>query len=445
MTVISDASPVTFSGVLPEAVDVVIIGGGILGVSTAWFLAGQGVSVLLCEKGRIAGEQSSRNWGWVRQQGRDPAELSIMQESLRIWDRLSADTGADYGFAKQGVLYLAESEERLGEFENWLMLVEDHKLDSRMLSAADVTALLPDCRGAFKGGLFTPSDGRAEPEVAVPNLARAAQAQGAVILECCAVRTLDAVNGAVKAVITEKGPVRCGAVLLAGGAWSSLFLRNQGISLPQLSVKATVARTAPGPSVFEGNASTSEFAFRRRQDGGYTIALSGYHEHYLSAETFRHFFSFLPSYKASWRETKLRILGSGIERGLTTTERWNAGQTSPFERTRVMNPLPDRQVLRRLRQHLAARLPRLADQPFVESWSGMIDSTPDLLPIMDSVAPIQGLFLATGFSGHGFGIGPGAGRVMADLIRGRDCGHDLKPFRLARFEDGSPVRLGPAL
>ena len=106
---ISDASPVKYGGPLPAACDVVVIGGGIIGVMTAWHLAERGLQVTLCEKGRIAGEQSGRNWGWIRQQGRDLAELPIMMESLAIWKALAKECGRGLGFRQEGVLYLARS------------------------------------------------------------------------------------------------------------------------------------------------------------------------------------------------------------------------------------------------------------------------------------------------------------------------------------------------
>ena len=79
---LSERSPVTFQDPLPASVDVVVIGGGVIGISTAWFLRKRGSSVLVCEKGRVAGEQSSRNWGWIRQQGRDAAEVPIAMDSV---------------------------------------------------------------------------------------------------------------------------------------------------------------------------------------------------------------------------------------------------------------------------------------------------------------------------------------------------------------------------
>ena len=134
--------PPRFQDPLPDSVDVVVIGGGVIGVSTALFLARAGVSVLLCEKGRVAGEQSSRNWGWIRQQGRDAAELPIATESLRLWESLSAELDEDIGFKRSGVLYAAGTDEALAGYERFYEVAKAHQLDTRMLSGREIDALV---------------------------------------------------------------------------------------------------------------------------------------------------------------------------------------------------------------------------------------------------------------------------------------------------------------
>jgi len=440
-TIPSLASPVRFNDKLPESVDVAVIGAGIAGVATAWFLAKAGLTVLVCEKGRVAAEQSSRNWGWVRQQGRDPAELPIMMESIRLWDGLAAETGEDLGFRREGCLYLADTEDQLEQKRAWIETARQHQLDSRIIGRAEVDKLVAGARGQWVGGLYTPGDARAEPILAVPAMARAAQRLGVAVRENCAVRTLERSGGRVSAVLTEAGRVSCQAAVLAAGAWSSLFLRNLGIDLPQLTVRSSAARTAKAQEIFAGNASAPGLAFRRRQDGGYTVALGDYSEHYLAPESFRYFKMFMPLLKSSAKEVKLRFEGSAGR--FAGKRRWGAEEESPFERQRVLDVKAAPEAVKRLRQRIDKRLPALAGVPLVESWAGMIDATPDAVPVMDEAPGFAGLFLATGFSGHGFGLGPGAGRVMADLVQGKPVGHDIARFRYARFFDGSPVTLGP--
>ena len=441
----SDDLPVSFDDPLPEAVDVVVIGGGVIGVSTAWFLRRKGLSVLVCDKGHVAGEQSSRNWGWIRQQGRDAAELPIAMESINAWEALAPEirdaTGVDIGFTRRGVLYAADSDAQMADYENWLSIADQHQLDTRLLSGNEVAAMVP---GQWRGGLLTPSDGRAEPWKAVPSLAKALQRRGALIKERCAVRTLDVEGGRVAGVVTEAGPVRAQSVVCAGGAWSTLFLANLGINLPQLTVRATVARTAAAPDVYDGNAALAGVAIRRRQDGCYTVAASGSNEHFVGADTFRYFFRYLPALAASTRIVKLRAHGDLLDR-LLPTRSWRDDERSPFEKHRVLNPAPSASALRKMREGLRKRVPALAGLAFEEAWAGMIDVTPDVVPVMDEVPRYPGLFLATGFSGHGFGIGPGAGRVMADLVSGGPQPHDLTRFRFERFYDGSRLEVGPGL
>jgi glycine/D-amino acid oxidase-like deaminating enzyme len=123
---------------IPGEADVVVIGGGIVGVSTAWFLARQGVRVVLCEKGHIAGEQSGRNWGWVRVQGRDAREIPMMQEALRIWDGFKEETGEDVGFVRQGCTFAARTDKEMRDFENWIEVAREYEIDSRLIDAAEL-------------------------------------------------------------------------------------------------------------------------------------------------------------------------------------------------------------------------------------------------------------------------------------------------------------------
>ena len=210
MTTYSDQSPVTFSDPMPEKVDVVVIGAGVIGISIAWFLAKRGISVTVCEKGRVAGEQSSRNWGWIRQHGRDYAELPIMMESIDLWESMADEIDEDIGFARNGVLYLAKNQAELARGELWLDVARPHNLDTRMLSANEIGELVKGNPGNWIGGSYTDSDGRAEPDLAVPALARAVQKMGVSIIEGCAVRTLDTTAGAISGVVTERGLIKCG-------------------------------------------------------------------------------------------------------------------------------------------------------------------------------------------------------------------------------------------
>lgn len=445
MPMITDQSPIAFADPLPDAVDVAVIGAGVAGTATAYFLAERGLTVLLCDKGRVAGEQSSRNWGWIRQQGRDAAELPIMIESNRIWRGLAEKTGeADLAFTQSGALHLAETEERLALFETWHENSRRHQLDTRLLTKAEVEARFPEIRGRWLGGIFTESDGRGEPFVAIPALARAARRLGVRIVEGCAVRTLDIADGRVAGVVTEKGRVRCGRAVLSAGAWSTYFAANAGIDLPQLAVRSTVARTEPAPHAYVHNTNTPGLAIRRRTDGGYTVSSGVLAEHYLGPRSFKYFAKFLPLLRRSARDVRLHLgAPKGYPGAWGQPSRWTADDVTPFERMRVLNPPPSPIAVRDIEERLPQRFPALAGVKLAEAWAGMIDVTPDAVPTLGEDAAVKGLYIVTGLSGHGFGIGPAIGRIMADVVSGRSPGHDLTRFRPERFFDGTPIEPGP--
>jgi len=424
---------------VPEKADIVIIGGGIVGASTAWFLAKQGINVVLCEKGCVAGEQSGRNWGWVRIQGRDTREMPIMKESLRIWSGLKDDIGEDVGFTRGGCVFAAKSDKQLEDLSRWLSVAKDFGVDTKLLDAQGMKKLLPDAEANWSGALYTASDGRAEPQLATPALARAATRCGATVLQQCAVRGIETTAGAVSAVVTEHGTIRSSTVLCAAGAWTSMFCRSLGVNVPQLRVKGTVVRIAPTKNILNGNVFDDRLGIRRRLDGGYTVAHGSILEHPITPSSFRYFFKYLPALLQEYNVLRLTI-GKDFLNELMQPRQWALETVSPFEETRVLNPKPAANVIRGIRKNVDRIFPALASVPIVESWAGIVESSPDVVPIIDRIESIAGFYVATGFSGHGFGLGPGAGKAIAALLTGGNCGIDTAPFRLSRFFDGSPIR-----
>ncbi|MDX8522349.1 NAD(P)/FAD-dependent oxidoreductase [Mesorhizobium dulcispinae] len=442
----SEATPIQYPGPPPKSSDVVIIGGGVIGVTTALFLARRNISVTMVEKGRIAAEQSSRNWGWIRKQGRDADELPIVIEASRHWRQLAEECGEDIGLQQTGVTYLASTDDKMAGFEKFMKVAAAHKIDTRLLNARETADLIKGMSRSFKGAMTTPSDMRAEPWVAVPALARLAARKGVKIVENCAARTLEISAGRVSGVWTEAGYIETSSVLLAGGAWSSLFLRRHGVSIPQLSVRSTAAATEPLPEIHAGAAAGEHIAFRRRQDGGYTLAPGGSHLLHLGPDAFRHATKYLPALMADPFGSRYSPAApAGYPDGWSTPRQWTPESQSPFERMRVLDPAPERSRVRSIERNFRRLFPQLESVRLKASWAGMIDAMPDVVPVVDRVQAIIGLVVATGMSGHGFGIGPGIGRVVSDLIQGNEIGHDLSRFRLSRFSDGSAIRPGPAL
>jgi glycine/D-amino acid oxidase-like deaminating enzyme len=423
----------------PKQTGVVIIGGGIIGASTALFLSMRGIAVTLFEKGRIAGEQSSRNWGWVRKMGRDPRELPLMIESEVIWHALAGLTGIDIGYKPAGIAYLCTNPQETAKREAWLEMARPFGLDTHMLGREGMARLFPDIAAANMTALYTPSDGRAEPQVAVPAIIAAARQHGAKVVTGCAVRAIETSAGRLSSVITERGETRCDAAVLAGGAWSSLFCGNVAIRLPQLKVRASVARTAPIENGPDCAALGPDYAFRRRADGGYTITRGLSVTADIVPDSFRFLGDFLPLLQLERRSVNITLSRRTIDE-FTTRRRWAADEVTPFEKTRVLDPQPPEAIDQMLDRSMTDAFPVFRNARVVQHWAGLIDATPDTVPVISPVAACPNFFIGTGFSGHGFGIGPGAGRLLADLVSGDRPVVDPTPFRFERFSDGSKSR-----
>ncbi len=421
---------------VPRRTEVVVIGGGIAGVSTAFFLAQRGVPTVLCEKGRIGAEQSGRNWGWTRVMGRDPREIPLALESLRLWRDMNRLTEAETGFRQAGIAYLCATDKDVARYEEWLAHARAFQLDSKLLPADQVQSVLPGASRRWAGALYTASDGRAEPQKAAPAIAAAARRRGAVVLTNCAVRGVETAGGRVSGVVTEKGRIDCSSVVLAGGAWSRLFCGNLGIHLPQLKVLGSVMRTAPldGPPTVAAGA--GDFAFRKRLDGGYTVAHRGASVAEIVPDSFRLFFDFMPALRVQWRELRLRV-GRRFLEEWRIPRRWALDQVSPFETVRTLDPAPTDSILDEAERNLVRNFPAFAGMQVADRWAGLIDATPDAVPAIGPVPGLPGFFLSTGYSGHGFGIGPAAGRLTADLVMGAPPVVDPTPYRYERFLDGS--------
>ncbi|TMV93248.1 FAD-binding oxidoreductase [Thioclava sp. BHET1] len=424
--------PVQTTQDLPARSTVVIIGAGIVGLSAALTLAERGVPVVVLEKGRIAGEQSSRNLGWVRKMGRAAPDVPLAQTADRLWAGLPERTGHEVGYARAGIMYLARTEEEMEMHRGWMASVADLDLDSQLLSPSQIDAMVPGGVGTWAGGIHTASDGRAEPTLASSAIANAAIAKGAIIVEHCAVRTLSRAGGKVSGVVTERGEIACDQVLLAGGLWSRRFLGNLGVNLPTLPLICSAFRTAPMEGPTEIAVGGPDFSFRKHRDGGFIITQRGALRAPLTLDHLLIGRRYLDQLKGGGKFLRI-ALGRETWRDLTLARRWGGNKPSPFETVRVMDPPTIPTLNSEAIDNLRAAWPAFADVTIEEAWAGMMDITPDSQPVIGPVAAIPGLTLATGFSGHGFGTGPAAGQLAAELVIGAETVISASPYRLERF------------
>jgi glycine/D-amino acid oxidase-like deaminating enzyme len=425
---------------LPKRASVCVIGGGIAGVATALELAERGIDVTVLEKGEIAAEQSSRNWGWCRQMGRDPREIPLIRVSLDLWDKMNTRISGETGFTRCGILYLCETDQQLEARAKWFEAhAKPHGLSTRVIGAAEVNELQPGSSKPWKGALYTPDDARAEPFIAVPAMARAIQAKGGKVFTTCAARGIETSGGRVSAVVTEKGTIACDSVVLAGGAWSRRFLHNFGIAFSQLTVVNSVMRTEALETGLTRSCSGGKFAFRKRRDGGYAISHNHLSVADIAPDSIRLMREFLPALRLDWKGIRLR-LGRRFLDEARLKRTWELDEVSPFEQVRILDPEPVTNILETAAKSLRDHYPVFNSMRIAERWAGAIDATPDAVPVISKLDKIEGLHLCTGFSGHGFGLGPGAGRLMAEIVTGETPCVDPRPFRYGRFFDGSNPR-----
>lgn len=425
-------APVTTSSDFPSATTVVIIGGGIIGLTAALTLAERNIPVVVLEKGRIAAEQSSRNLGWVRKTSRHAADIPLALAADSLWAQMPSRVGADVGYRQEGIMFVGRTAAQMAMHETWLKSVAHLSLDSRLLSKREIDSLVPGGVGAWEGGIFTPSDARAEPTLASSAIAKAAMALGAVIVEQCAVRTLQMTAGRVSGVVTERGEIRCDHVLLAGGMWSRRFLGNLGVALPTLPLTCSVLRTAPMEGPTEIAVGAPDFSFRKHHDGGFIITQRGKLDAFLTLDHLLLAKQYMPQFRAQ-RSVLNVSLGKPFLQDLALARRWRDDSITPFERVRIQNPAANPQLNGAAMNNLIAAWPVFEQARIAQAWAGTIDVTPDSIPVIAPIAQVPGLTVATGFSGHGFGTSPAAGHLAADLISEHTPIIDPTPYRFDRF------------
>lgn len=411
--------------------DAVVIGGGIVGCATAYYLARRGVRVTLLEKERIAGEQSSRAWGFVRQQGRHPAEIPLAKEASRMWGELAQELDADVEFVRGGVMALAESDEDIAKLEEGARHAAEHGLKTRLIAPREIAAIIPELKGPWRAGLYTPDDGHAEPVTATRAFAAAAVRAGARVEEGTLVKAVNTTSGRVSGVTTSIGVIEADAVICAAGINAAAFAERLGLAVPVRITRSSVCETNPTRVFTRTAVWAPNVAYRPTNRGTFYIG-NGYRgigaDYDLTLASFRHLRLFLPAYVQHWRRLKINLnreFFADLERRL--------GRASA---TVLSEPrVNERKVAHNERQFYSI-LPHLTGLGLRRKWAGRMDLAPDMIPSLGALKNVAGFYLAAGFSGHGFALGPVVGRLMSEAVVDGRTSLDISPFDPARFVEG---------
>jgi glycine/D-amino acid oxidase-like deaminating enzyme len=429
-----------------DPTDVIVGGGGIMGCAAAYYLAKRGLRVRLFDKGRLAWEQSSRNWGFVKQTNRGHIETPIMVLGLRLWRELAAELGEDVGWIEGGGLSLAQSEAELAPMEAAAAISREYGVDARIVSRTEVQALIPGMEGPFVGGLYNPADGLATPLQATLAFAHAAERLGAQLHPHCAVEGLLSEGGRITGVRTAQGEARAATVICAAGAHSRVLARMVGLNLPVRGIRATVGATPPMAPLTRLSVFGKAVCFRQFADGTVTIARTnlGSADFDMTLEAFRNMRLFLPTFFQHRDLVRLHV-GRPLWEDIKRRMPWSPTRRHPFADQVDLEPPPNEDTVEACRRAFMTHFPQLGEIRIARTWAGIIDSTPDLVPVFGPVQARPGLWFATGFSGHGFGMGPPMGYLLAEWLAEGRPSLELGPMRFERFAEGDMAPLRPVV
>lgn len=412
----SRAESVTTTDQLPSAVDVAIIGGGIVGVMSAMYLQERGYSVVVLEKGVVAGEQSSRAFGWISSLGDAPLRLALAAPTGDIWRGLSEKLQIDTSYRQNGLMFECADDESVAYWEQWAQEnPEQGGSHVQILRGAELAARLPGGAGDdWHAAVLQPLDGSVEPTAAVPRIAQALINNGLKIVENCAVRGIETAGGAVSGVVTEKGTVACQAAVVAGGAWSRLFLQNLDIPVPLLRVYSYMLRVPGFENGPVGSGLGAGTAWRKEVGGGYSIGIPTNFAP-IVPDSLRFLPEFAGTVRNNWDSFEI-VPNREFFSDLSSDKSWTNTEVSPFEQQRVLAPKPRIPLAEEALEGFKQAFPQAEDVELLETWGGVIDMTPDQAPIIQKIEQIPGLVLAAGMSGHGLSMAPAAGQLVADLV-----------------------------
>ena len=370
-----------------ESADVVVIGGGVSGLSSAYFLAKAGKDVVVVEKGTVGGEASGRNGGMISERIDEPALIPMGVESVRLWETLHDELGYPTEFIQQGRLQVAVSEEEMGELFSERDQALRHGVSVDLLDPWEIRDMIPGLSERALGGMFSPNGGHANPQRSVQAFAWAFQDKGGRLYQNTAVTGIQVADGRVTSVETTAGTIVADVVVAAAGPQTALMAEMVGVHVPVAPARVEILATAPIEPLFK-IALVGNGLYGRQAARGNLLFGGGAHE---------------------WTDV-----------GLTT---------EPSK--------PNTPLIRNIARRLVELLPGVADVPVIRSWAGVVEQAPDYLPIIDILDSPSNYVVVTA-SAHGFGISPATGKVVSDLVLYGESSIDISGLGLGRFSDVSP-------
>jgi len=377
---------------LPERADVVIVGGGVMGASAAFHLAEAGVSVVLLERGALAGGSTSKAAGGVRANFSDPLNIALGARSLDLLADFESRPGAPIDLHRPGYLFLLSTQEQMSDFEAATALQQSMGLPTRMIDAAEIRALNPLVNvDDLLGGAFSPTDGHCTPEAVVHGYAAGARRHGAVVITDVEVVGITLSGNDIRSVQTTAGEIKTDVVLCCAGAWSPTVAAMVGVELPVTPYRREIAITEPLPAGEPWASLPAALPM--------TIdATTSFYHH---------------------REGPALLMG------------FSDPSTAPgFDLSR------DPAFADGLGERIAGRAPAILDLGIASGWAGLYEVTPDHNALLGESRSISRFLYATGFSGHGFLQGPAIGEWLRDRVMGRTPAIDVAALDVERFASG---------
>ncbi len=371
----------------PTRTDVIVVGGGIMGAATAFFLRKRGLSVALIERGLIGQQASGTNFGNVRRQGRFLKQLPLANRSREIWGNLNELLGEDAEFLPSGHIRVTYDDAMTANFEDYAREARHYGLDLEIISGNALRDRYPFLGAEVRAGSFAPRDGHANPRLAAPAFGRAAKRAGAAVFENTEIVRVEKDGGDFRVEAANGRTFRAPQLMISAGAWGNRLSTQFGepvplaIHGPQMAVTEPV-RYAIAPVLGVSTDIPHEGVYLRQVKRG-NIVFGGGNREPASAETSRAYVQ---------------------------------PENTLSQFTQISRVVP---ALKRL--------------SIIRVWSGVESYLPDDIPIMGPSARVSGLHYAFGFCGHGFQLGPGVGDVMAELIATGRTETPIEPFAISRF------------